>query len=288
MRDDSSETTVEMPISNRVQERINELISVGFSDEGFLSLRTNKDLYDEFETFVNFCLVHLVTSMDWRYNACNNVISDIFSVTDEAFCILLLENNLVDYKKAAEEKRKISRKESQPRYTQGGISMSNIKGWDRKGIKRFNKLVQGIQRNRSTETSKEMEMQLKDHYMDMCGKKNSPSGAESDDSDDNESDPEELEAYDGFAGTVEETPVIDVTQSQKRQRTNNDAGTVEETPVIDVTQTQKRLRTNNDARMVEETPVIDVTQTQKPQRTDNDSFVSATDLISVARSIVQV
>ena len=83
-------------------------------------------------------------------------------------------------------------------------------------------------------------MQLKDHYMDMCGKKNSPSGAESDDSDDNESDPEELEAYDGFAGTVEETPVIDVTQTQKRQRI------------------------------------------------DNDSFVSATDLISVARSIVQV
>ena len=288
MRDDSSETTVEMPISNRVQERINELISVGFSDEGLLSLRTNKDLYDEFETFVNFCLVHLVTSMDWRYNACNNVISDIFTVTDEAFCILLLENNLVDYQKAAEKKRKISRKESQPRYTQGGISMSNIKGWDRKGIKRFNKLVQGIQRNRSTETSKEMEMQLKDHYMDMCGKKNSPSGAEGDDSDDNESDPEELEAYDGFAGTVEETPVIDVTQSQKRQRTNNDAGTVEETPVIDVTQREKRLRTNNDARMVEETPVNNVTQRQKRQRTDNDSFVSATDLFSVARSIVQV
>ena len=110
MREDSSETTVEMPISNRVQERINKLIGVGFSDEGFLSLRTNKDLYDEFETFVNFCLVHCVTSMDWRYNACNNVISDIFSVTDEAFCILLLENNLVDYQKAAGEKRKIQEK----------------------------------------------------------------------------------------------------------------------------------------------------------------------------------
>ena len=110
MREDSCETTVEMPISNRVQERINKLIGVGSSDEGFLSLRTNKDLYDEFETFVNFCLVHCVTSMDWRYNACNNVISDIFSVTDEAFCILLLENNLVDYKKAAEEKKKIQEK----------------------------------------------------------------------------------------------------------------------------------------------------------------------------------
>ena len=52
MRDDSSEGTVEMPIANKVQERINELIKVGFSDEGLLALRTNKDLYDEFETFV--------------------------------------------------------------------------------------------------------------------------------------------------------------------------------------------------------------------------------------------
>ena len=223
MRDDSSETTVEMPISNRVQERINELLTVGCSDEGLLSLRTNKDYYDEFETFVNFCLVHCVTSMDWRYNACHNVISEIFSVTDEAFCILLLENNLFDYRKAAELKRKISRKEAQPRYTHGGISMSNVKGWDRKGIRRFNKLVQAVHRNRLTETGKEMELKLKDHYMDICGKKKSPSDAEDDDSEDDESDSEELEAYDGFAGTVEETPVIDVTQRQKRPRTDNDS-----------------------------------------------------------------
>ena len=183
MRDDSSETT-----SNRVQERINELFSVILSDEGLLSLRTNEDYYDEFETFVNFCLVHFVTSMDWRYTACNNVISEIFSVTDEAFCILLLENNLFDYRKAAEEKRKIARKESKPRYTQDGISMSNIKGWDRKGIRRFNKIVLAVHRNRLTETSKEMELQLKDHYMDICGKKKSPNDAEDDDSDDDESD----------------------------------------------------------------------------------------------------
>ena len=223
MRDDSSEGTVEMPIANKVQERIDELIKVGFSDEGFLALRTNKDLYDEFETFVNFCLVHFVTSMDWRYNACNNVVSEIFSVTDEAFCILLLENNLLDYQKAAEEKRKISRKESQPRYTQGGISMSNIKGWDRKGIRRFNKLVMAVHKNRMTETSKEMELQLKDHYMDICGKKKSQTDAEDDDSDDDESDEEELEAYDRFAGTIQETLVIDMTPKEKRQRTDNDS-----------------------------------------------------------------
>ena len=68
-----------------------------------------------------------------------------------------------------------------------------------------------VYRNRLTETSKDMEMKLKDHYMDICGKKNPPSDAEDDDSDDDESDSKELEAYDGFAGTIQETPVIDMT-----------------------------------------------------------------------------
>ena len=40
MRDNSSESTVEFSISNRVQERINKLIAVALIDEGFTVLRT--------------------------------------------------------------------------------------------------------------------------------------------------------------------------------------------------------------------------------------------------------
>ena len=68
-----------------------------------------------------------------------------------------------------------------------------------------------------------LQLQLKDHYMDICGKKKSPSDAEDDDSDDDESDEEELEAYDGFAGTIQETLVIDMTPKEKRQRTDKDS-----------------------------------------------------------------
>ena len=45
------------------------------------------------------------------------VISDIFTVSDEALCILLLENNAADYAMMLKEKRIINRKEARPKYT---------------------------------------------------------------------------------------------------------------------------------------------------------------------------
>ena len=55
--------------------------------------------------------------MNWRYKACNSNISDIFTESDEALCILLVENNAEDYAKMYQEQRKIGRKEARPRYT---------------------------------------------------------------------------------------------------------------------------------------------------------------------------
>ena len=72
--------------------------------------------------------------------------SDIFTVTDEAFCILLLKNNKLDYHKAAEDKKKITQKESQQKYIKSEITISNFKEWDRIVFKRFNTLVQEVQR----------------------------------------------------------------------------------------------------------------------------------------------
>ena len=56
------------------------------------------------------------------------LISNISTVTDEAFCILVLENNTLDYHKAVEEQRTITRKESKTKCTKGGISMKYFKG----------------------------------------------------------------------------------------------------------------------------------------------------------------
>ena len=70
-----------------------------------------------FRTFGSYCLIHFTTSMNWRYQACNSCISDIFTESDEAWCILLIENNADDYAKMYWEQRKIGRKEARPKYT---------------------------------------------------------------------------------------------------------------------------------------------------------------------------
>ena len=47
-----------------------------------------------FSTFFNTCLVHFCSSMNWWYTAYNTVVSDIFTESDKALCMLLLENNV--------------------------------------------------------------------------------------------------------------------------------------------------------------------------------------------------
>ena len=79
------------------------IINATLMEKGLLKLRTNMDNLDLFQSFVNYCLIHFTTSMNWRYKACNTCISEIFTETDEALCILLLENNAGDYKKTYNE-----------------------------------------------------------------------------------------------------------------------------------------------------------------------------------------
>ena len=64
--------------------------------------------------FVSYNLIHFTTSIYWRYNACNIVISEMFTESDEALCILLIENNAEDYAKMNREQKRLSTKEAKP------------------------------------------------------------------------------------------------------------------------------------------------------------------------------
>ena len=70
------------------------------------------------------------------------------------------------------------------------ISTSNSKGQNRRKIKRYNRLVQEVQRARLTE----YELKLKDRYMQICGKKKHIDHQETGNSDDEESDAKKLDA----------------------------------------------------------------------------------------------
>ena len=99
-------------------------------------------------------MIHFCSSINWRYKAYNTVLSDIFTESDGTFAMLLLENNSRDYKKLMEEKRKLTRKEAHPKYTKDVNENHKFKGWSRKGIRRYNKLIIIVRQNRNTVYSK--------------------------------------------------------------------------------------------------------------------------------------
>ena len=123
---------------------------------------------------MSYCLIHFTTSIYWRYNACNIVIPEIFTESDEELCILLIENNVEDYAKMHRKQKKVSRKDTRSKCTIVECSNTKFKGWDRKGIYRFNCIVAAVKKNREPSKSKdmEMEMQLKSRYIELSGKEN--------------------------------------------------------------------------------------------------------------------
>ena len=188
--------------NTEIRENMMEVVKIAAEGVALQDIRTNYDNMSLFKTFVNLCLIHFTTSISWRYKACDSVISDIFTVTDEALCILFLENNADDYVRVYQEKKKIDRKESRPKYTKVDNVQKKFKGWDRKAIKRFNEIVMCVKRNRDSSESKKIEEELRLRYKQIAGRDGDCLDGRNGNDDSDESENEELYAYDGFAGDV--------------------------------------------------------------------------------------
>ena len=63
----------------------------------------------------------------------------------------------------------MTRKESKQKYTKLGNGTETLKGWNRIGIKRLNKLVRVVKANRLCSESKEMKVELKLIYAKLSG-----------------------------------------------------------------------------------------------------------------------
>ena len=100
-----------------VKMKKKNIVDVAVTGDALQNLRQESDIIELFETFVSYCLIHFTTSINWQYNTSLVVISDIFTPSNEALCILLLENNATDYVKMHDEQRKINRKYSRPKWT---------------------------------------------------------------------------------------------------------------------------------------------------------------------------
>ena len=93
-----------------VKEATRKLIELAGNKTKFEGMRYDVDNKAVFCTFVNICLIHFCSSMNWCYTAYNTVVSDIFTESDEVLCMLLLENNVDNYKQLVDFSSKLHRK----------------------------------------------------------------------------------------------------------------------------------------------------------------------------------
>ena len=129
---------------------------------------------DALECFSVLCLKQIAGTAVWRQNYRKDTLSDAFTISDEAFAFLVLDNNREYWKLCyqlgehnipvvettsasgrAHKRRKIDTK-----YTKRG-SAGGTQGWNQEGIDTYNRLLQDVVRNRGSRESKELEGRLK-------------------------------------------------------------------------------------------------------------------------------
>lgn len=145
----------------------------------FAEGRINKDVYEVFYTR----FVPAVVGPDlFRQRIQDNKAKDPCTASDEAFALLLLENNydrwldIFDKNEGLPSQRRGDRTKQcdsdiEPKYTRGGIKFSierespKAKGWSNEGIERFNVLFKRVKKDRRDHT-KFVKRLIKKHAKD--------------------------------------------------------------------------------------------------------------------------
>jgi hypothetical protein len=155
------------------KERLIKLVKLAMDEkDAFTNLRLHNNS-KLFETFVEYCLVHFVGSHTWRWQAYIRNVSEIFSVSDEAFAMLLIENNAKDLEYVYENQvETVKRKDSRPKYTKVSSYNGEVKfqGWHQNGVRRYNELVLKVKENQKSAVSKDREVRIQENYKAICGK----------------------------------------------------------------------------------------------------------------------
>ena len=110
----------------------------------------SEDVCDVFNMFIDTCLVHMVPRVTWNKNHMNETLTELFSIADEAFAMLVLENIAPDLQSdilRSAQGRLVwgDRKNAKPKFTKGGRdSQGKMRGWRYEGIVRYNELVMDV------------------------------------------------------------------------------------------------------------------------------------------------
>ena len=116
---------------------------MNFSLTDLLAMR--KDTTGKYRDFIEYFVSCVVKKLYYKEQRCLTLISDFVSVSDEAFTILILENNFDCWCNMVTKKVTSSTKMIR-KYTNGGsskganASSQRFKGWSKEGLCCFNKL----------------------------------------------------------------------------------------------------------------------------------------------------
>lgn len=143
---------------------------------------------DLFRAFVDFSLMHTVGAIEWKGLKTESVVSNVFSVHDEAFAMLVMMNSWDEWEDRAKG-IKIDKKNSKTLYTMSSTEGGNeeghsetnqmrgvggarlkknnkvVRGWNKAGMMMFNKLVRHVYEVRKNQDQINKEAVLKQEYM---------------------------------------------------------------------------------------------------------------------------
>lgn len=108
-----------------------------------------------FHAFVILCMRNTLGVMAWKMKHRRMPLTDIFSVSDEALALVILENNAMVWRNKA-----FGEAETNAKYMQIAKDGSVRKVWSDEGMKRFNNLFQQVKELRSFSLSRTNEMEL--------------------------------------------------------------------------------------------------------------------------------
>lgn len=170
-----------------------EIRELALENRNHLSLMNLRDMKNPvmFRSFVDYCLMNTIGTIEWKGLKTEEVVSSVFTVHDEAFAILVMMNCWDEWEDRAKGK-KIDRKNVKTLFTKsrdsdreqsvssndirtqlrgiggrGAVNNSNNKvtrGWNKEGMCMFNKLVKHIHTMRKDAYQVQMESDLKNSY----------------------------------------------------------------------------------------------------------------------------
>ncbi len=150
----TTNTGPQWPVSlneDRVKEFLKFVIQ---TPDEFKKMRRNGKL-EEYLLFLDLVLYHFIPTNDWKKKGIKHKVRDLFTVSDEAMAMVLLENSAMDMLTYLEQGTDVirivpTRKSSKTKYTKSDHTRnnSNFLGWSLEGTRRYNVLCQEVTESR--------------------------------------------------------------------------------------------------------------------------------------------